>query len=236
MNVLITGTHTGLGNGLARFYLKDEQNTVYGISRNNDRELVYPNFHFHARDLSKLDEIKTKIPRFLKGVRELDLVILNAGVLNEVKDLADTPVEEIRNTMDINVWANKVLIDTLYSIPIKIRQIIAISSGASVSGSRGWNAYALSKATLNMLIRLYAGEQKGTHFCALAPGLIDTAMQDYVYNLPETDKYPVVKKLKAARGTDQMPDPDKAAAIVAKAIEKAGKLESGSFADVRKLE
>lgn len=60
-------------------------------------------------------------------------------------------------------------------------------------------------------------------------------MQDYIYDLPEEKEYPAVKKLKQAKGTDQMPGPEKAAEIVAEGIEKAKNYESGIFLDVRKM-
>jgi benzil reductase ((S)-benzoin forming) len=137
--------------------------------------------------------------------------------------------------MDVNVWANKILIETLFREVKKIQQVVAVSSGAAVSGARGWNAYSLSKATLNMLINLYAKEYTDTHFCALAPGLVDTGMQDYIYSLEDHDKYPVVQYLKEAKGTGKMPKPDKAARVFAKAVESAKNHESGTFLDVRKL-
>ncbi|MFW6370887.1 MAG: alcohol dehydrogenase, partial [Bacteroidota bacterium] len=99
----------------------------------------------------------------------------------------------------------------------------------------GWNAYSLSKATLNMLINLYAKEYTDTHFCALAPGIIDTEMQDYIYSLPDDNKFPVVQKLKSLKGTDDMPPPAKAAPSLIKAFETVKKYESGSFLDVREL-
>ena len=43
--------------------------------------------------------------------------------------------------MDVNVWTNKVLIDVLFEQLDSIDQIVAISSGATGSGARGWNAY-----------------------------------------------------------------------------------------------
>lgn len=167
----------------------------------------------------------------------MDLVILNAGILNDIRDLKDTDIEEIKKVMDVNVWANKVLIDVLFEQLDSIHQVVAISSGAAVSGTRGWNAYALSKATLNMLIDLYSREHPQTHFCALAPGLIETGMQDYLNNLPEAyeKKFPMVKKLKEARGTDNMPKSKEAAVIVANAIQKITDHESGNFLDVRNM-
>ena len=100
--------------------------------------------------------------------------------------------------------------------------------------ARAW-ASVLSKATLNMLIRLYAKEYPATHFCALAPGLIDTHMQEYINSLPDDDRFPVVKRLKNAKGTDQMPVPSRAAKIIAKALTRIDSYKSGSYVDVRDL-
>jgi NAD(P)-dependent dehydrogenase (short-subunit alcohol dehydrogenase family) len=235
MNILISGCSKGLGYGLSRFYL-DRGHKVYGISRSVNAVLEdYPGFKHLEQDLSDFESLKKKLPAFLGEIDKLDMAILNAGILNDIKDMKDTGLDEIRHVMDVNVWANKVLIDILFAELDDIRQLVAISSGASVSGSRGWNAYALSKATLNMLIDLYSKENAKTHFIAMAPGLIDSGMQDYISGLPEELDYPVIKKLRKAKGTEQMPKPDRAAGIVADAIEKVVNYESGSFVDVRQL-
>jgi NAD(P)-dependent dehydrogenase (short-subunit alcohol dehydrogenase family) len=235
MNILITGTSSGVGHGLANYYL-DKGHTVFGISRNSNRDLDQNDkFNYLSLDLTRFGEIENKLYNFLKDIKSIDLAILNAGQLNEIKDLKDTTIEEIQAIMNINVWANKRLIDFLTTHIQTLDQVVAISSGAAVSGSRGWNAYSLSKATLNMLIDLYSKENEHTRFTALAPGIIDTGMQDYIYNHADENKYPVVKKLKSAKGTAMMPAPDKAAKIIAEAIEKTKQYESGMFLDVRKL-
>jgi benzil reductase ((S)-benzoin forming) len=237
MNVLITGCSSGLGFGLAGNYL-NEGHKVFGISRKQNEGLDQKTgFSFLSQDLADFEGLRRRLPDFLKNESSLDLVILNAGMLNEIKDLKDTDIEEIRQVMDVNVWANKVLIDVLFEALGSVRQVVAISSGAAVSGTRGWNAYSLSKATLNMLIDLYSREQPNTHFCALAPGLIETGMQDYLNTLLEEyeQKFPMVKKLKEARGTNQMPKPPEAAKIVADSVKKVLNYDSGSFLDVREL-
>jgi len=235
MNILITGTNTGVGNGLANFYL-NQGHTVYGISRKANEQLnKNDKFKFLSQDLSQFEETEKNVSEFLKGLLTLDIVILNAGKLNAIKDLKDTSIDEIKEVMDINVWANKVLIDTIIKTVRQVVQIVAISSGAAVHGSRGWNAYSLSKATLNMLVDLYSKELANTHIIALAPGLIDTNMQDYIYNYPDEEKFPVVKKLRQAKGTPDMPSADEAAKIIADAINKAVKKESGEFLDVRSM-
>ena len=235
MNILITGTSSGVGYGLTKKYLRNGH-SVFGISRKHNEELdSFSDFRFLSQDLSKFSEVSFRLPDFLKGISSLELVILNAGILNEIKDLADSSLEEIKKVMDVNVWANKILIDNLFRLGINIEHVVGISSGAAVSGSRGWNAYALSKATFNMLIQLYAKEHSSTHFTALAPGLIDSNMQDYIYSLREQGKFPVIKKLKSAKGTEKMPGPEEAADIISEGIEKSRNYESGEFLDVRNL-
>ena len=235
MNIFITGTSSGLGYGLTKYYL-EKGHKVFGISRSLNEELkAYKNYEFLVQDVSHFGEIETNFASFLKEVKKLDLVILNAGILSEIKDLQDTGLEEIKQVMDVNVWANKVIIDALFRQVKAIGQVVAVSSGASVSGARGWNAYSLSKATLNMLVNLYSKEKAQTHFCALAPGLIHSQMQDYIYNQEDEDKFPVLKKLKSARGTSSMPKPVEAGKVVADGIEKALNYKSGLYLDVRKM-
>ena len=235
MNIIITGTGKGLGGALAAWYL-ERGHTVYGISRSRNEELEkYRGFLFLLQDLSKFDEMEKSIPGFIQKAAPLDLVVLNAGVIAEIKDLKHTSLDEIRKVMDINVWANKILIDLISEAAGPIKQIAAISSGASVSGNRGWNAYSISKAALNMMIKLYAREQDQTHFCSIAPGLIDSAMQDYIYSLPDNPDFPSVMNLKQAKSAGSMPSPGEAAGIVARALGKALKEESGSFLDVREF-
>ncbi len=235
MKILITGTSSGLGFGLAKYYLQ-HNHTVYGISRRLNKDLEkFSNFSFLPKDLADFEETERNIAEFLKDTNSLDLVILNAGILNEIKDMKDTGINEIKKVMDVNVWSNKVIIDILFSELKSIRQIVAISSGASVSGARGWNAYSLSKATLNMLINLYANEQPQTHFCALAPGLINTGMQEYISGVSEELDFPTIERLKKVRASGKMPTIEEAAKTNALAIQEVVKYDSGSFIDVRKL-
>ncbi len=235
MKILITGTSKGLGDALAKFYLKNGH-TVYGISRNRNKSLEkYTGFNFISQDLSDFEEMESTIPGFLKKAGRLNLAILNAGVLAEIKDMKECSLAEIKRVMDINVWSNKILIDLLFSNLKSVDQIAAISSGASVYGNRGWNAYSISKAALNMMIKLYSREQPGTHFSSVAPGLIDSGMQDYIFSLPEDQRFSSVKKLKEAKFSGQMPKPGEAAQILATSLEKIMKAESGAFLDVREL-
>ncbi len=184
--VFITGVSSGLGLALAEAFLA-QGTRVFGLSRRQPKQLAgRPGFTFAPMDLSRLESIRPATEALLSGVARLDRVILNAGILGGIGDMADTPLE-----------------------------------------------------TLNMLIKLYAAERPDTHFAALAPGLVETGMQAYVRTLPTDARFPTVARLKQAHGTQSMPSPETAAALVIRAMErlrdpKAG-FKSGEFQDIRNL-
>ena len=139
-NLLITGNSSGLGYGLTEEYLSRGY-AVYGLSRRGCQGLDGKLADVHC-DLADFGAIDPALDVLLGDVAALDLVILNAGVLGEIKDLQDTSLDEIRRVMDINVWANKVILDWLIHSGKPVQQIVMISSGAAVNGNRGWGAYA----------------------------------------------------------------------------------------------
>ncbi len=234
-NILITGINRGLGHGLALACLK-RGDSVLGLGRTAPVDLESnKGFRFAKADVTNAEECSTALGTLLSDLERLDCVILNAGILGPIADVKDQTIETMKEVMDVNLWANKTLIDQLLANGVSINQIVAISSGAAVNGNRGWGGYSLSKAAINMLIKLYAREREDIHFGTLAPGLVDTGMQEQIRSMPDDDTFPSVAKLKAACGTEAMPDSSTAGQLVLEAIDRLpGLIESGEFADVRK--
>lgn len=232
--VMITGVSGGLGRAMTEHYLQ-QGDTVYGLSRRKPDIDVQGAFKFASVDLRDFRAVKEQINR-LVTTQSLDLVVLNAGILGTFGDMTTTDLRVMQEVMEVNLWANKVILDTLFHAGITVRQVVAISSGASVSGARGWNGYGMSKAALNMMMKLYAAERPETHFSALAPGLINSSMQQYLCGLNAGDDYPVLKKLQDAQNTRYMPAPDEAARIVVACIAKLPEaVISGAYTDVREF-
>ncbi|MFT5826680.1 MAG: benzil reductase ((S)-benzoin forming), partial [Yoonia sp.] len=203
--VFITGVSSGLGYSLAKAYL-EQGAQVYGCSRRAPDDLIEKGLIFKAADFADAAIASHAVGSLLADAGNLHLIVLNAGKLGEIRDFKDTPLSDFRETMEVNMVANKWLLDLVFASGRKVKQVVAISSGASRSGQRGWNGYSISKAALNMLIHMYANEQRRTHFTSLAPGLVDTAMQDYLTNLPADERFKPLAILKEAKGTDRMPD------------------------------
>lgn len=232
--VFITGIHTGIGHALATELL-DTGAEVWAVSRTPPDDLVgRERLQFASLDLRRFDEITPTLGELLDGVDPLDLAILNAGALGELKDLCDTSIDELRSVMDLNVWANKVVIDALLASR-RVGQVVAISSGAAFNGSGGWGAYSISKSALNLLVRVFAHEHPETHFTALAPGVIETGMIHTILAQPENERHSANLRIRAANAEGRVMSPAVAAKRLLACFPQLLERESGAYADIRKL-
>ena len=218
-SALVTGTRRGLGKALSEKLKADGWEV-----RTLDRSSI---------DLSHHDAIPGAVAAAINGLENLDLVLLNAGVLGGVGDLKDRTVEEFRGVMDVNVWANKIIIDSVLRLPVK--HIVALSSGASHHGAGGLGPYSISKAALNVLLRVYASEQPETHFTAVVPGHVATDLMNRIQQAPEDPRYTTIDRLKKAAGTSLMQSPEQAAAKLINCLPQMRAIESGAYVDVRKF-
>lgn len=231
--LFITGNSSGLGYALTARYL-DNDWRVYGCSRRGCEGLAGSLIDMRC-DLTDFGAIDILLEDLLGGVDKLDLVILNAGMLGEICDISATPLADIQRIMDINVWSNKVILDWLIQSGIAVKQVIMISSGASILGNKGWGGYALSKSAVNMLARLYAHEMPESRLVSLAPGLIDSDMMTYLCEEADAEQFPALHRLREARQTDAMQSPAQAAENIASVVDELRDFESGSFVDIRQI-
>jgi len=217
MKVLITGINRGIGKGLVEEYLKRNYE-VYAMGRSNP----FDNIKFYRCDLRAIERIKEAIESF---DTKFDLVILNAGILGEIKELSKWSIKELEDIFLVNVWSNKVLIDFLAPIS---KKIVAISSGAAVNGNAGWGGYAMSKCALNMMINIYAKEID-TKIYALAPGVIDTDMVRKVIS-GDRNRFTSLNRVDESKIELEV-----GVKRLVEAIDKLDEYPSGSFLDVRSM-
>jgi len=215
MNILITGTTSGLGEALANVF-RNAGHDVYALNRDQC-------------DLSKLECIESALGSVLSGVERLDYVFLNAGILGRLTPTDELTLDEFNEAFNINVFSNKVILDWLLK-NCKVKNVIGISSGAALKSYFGWSLYCCSKAAFKQLLATYAEEVKETHFLSLAPGIIKTKMQDYIYSLDEKDLPSIVKFKKMYNDMDS---PDVVANRIFNNLDLLKSKPSGSYFDMR---
>src|SRR5690606_4781600 len=94
------------------------------------------------------------------------------------------------------------------------RRILNISSGAGRNAMPGWGVYCATKAALDRYTEVLAAEHHpDTRVVSLAPGVIDTAMQQTIRDSNSTD-FPNVEKFRSLNAQGQLSSPADSAARI----------------------
>ena len=229
-NILITGISSGIGKALAKTYSNNGYE-IYGLSRTKSDE-----YNHIKCDLEKVYDISYKLSMLLKDIKQLDVIYLNAGVLGNIEYLNKIKLHDLETSFTINTWANKVIIDYMIMNNIEVKQVVAISSGASQKTYTGWGEYSISKAALNMMIQVYAKEHPDIHFLSVSPGPVDTPMQDYIKKNIDGHKYKWKKKFSDMKKNNDLPKASWVADNLHQIMPTLKKYKSGSFLDLRNLQ
>lgn len=197
--ILITGVSKGLGNALA-LELAKRGHTVIGCSRAQDKlnslqlELASttpaspstePNSSSSNRHLlinadvtsnSSIEQL-VRIVMEEKGVP--DIIVNNAGTINQNNRIWEVPEEEFNTVIDTNVkgLANVLRHFIPLMLPNKKGIIVNMSSGWGRSGAALVAPYCASKWAVEGLTKSVAKElPEGMAIVALNPGVINTDM------------------------------------------------------------
>lgn len=189
----ITGSSRGIGKALAEALLEEnENNQVVGLSRSNSLE--HERFVHVKADLSQdVSGLARELFQQYQPSRKVVLVN-NAGTLGQATYLGNIDNQALNKAFALNVSAPAVLMNEFIRSygEKELQQIVLnISSGAGKSPVDGWSAYCASKAALDMLSEVAAveAEKKGRPLkvFALAPGVVDTAMQGEIRKADKQD-------------------------------------------------
>ena len=224
-SIFITGISSGLGEEFAKQYLA-KGFKVFACSK-SDTSIKSDNLFFIKIDLSNLEDIHKKLSSL--NMKNIDLAILNAGMIDDIKTMYESSMDDINKVMSVNTFSNKIILDFFIKNKIPLKQTIAISSGASINGHKGWGSYSLSKATLNMLIKLYADEMPDNHLVALAPGVIETKLVNKILNEANESEF---KSVKSLRDCDKFSLQEAVLNIISNS-DKLLNYSSGDYVDIR---
>lgn len=202
---MITGASRGLGAGLAEdFAARGMRLALCSRSKpvlaDGDDVLA---MRLDVTDEKAFEHFGRRASDFLGHV---DVWINNAGVLEPIEPLRDVTSEEFRRHIDINLFG-VFLGSRIYARHIhgagKPGVLINISSGAAQRGYAGWSAYCAGKGGVDRLTECVALEEAdtGLRAYAVAPGVIDTAMQELIRNTP-AERFPLVDKFLEMKRND----------------------------------
>ena len=189
---IVTGHSKGLGAGITSALLADGYN-VLGVSRS-----ALPGFESGleqvALDLGDAAALEAwlesgELAGFLEHA-ESAVLVNNAGVVEPIAPLGRQGAAAIARAVTVNVGAALVLADAFVATTEEVsdRRIVHISSGAGRHSYTGWSVYCATKAALDHHVRTVAEDNiAGLRIESLAPGVIDTGMQETIRATPEED-------------------------------------------------
>ena len=179
-NIVITGTSSGIGLELAKFFIKSKHH-VLAISRNNSdlRSLNLNGLYAVDFDITNYERYDS-LNKYLNNFKDVDVLINNAGLLIN-KPFEDTSLEDFQKVYSTNVFSVAMLTKFLVKRMNDRSNVVNISSVGGVEGTLkfpGLAAYSSSKGALNILTEMLAEEYKnhGIHFNSLALGSVQTKM------------------------------------------------------------
>jgi NAD(P)-dependent dehydrogenase (short-subunit alcohol dehydrogenase family) len=186
-NVLITGTNRGLGLGFTRHYL-ERGCRVFATARNpagcvalrDRREAFGDRLVLAELDLVREDSIADAVSSLADT--PLDLVINNAGALVD-ETFGTWSAETFTRLLAVNTIGPALLAQALLPRMKPGSKLVNISSGLGSCGlginpETGLDAYAASKAALNMITCRLAAKPEGEGRIVVAcdPGWVRTRM------------------------------------------------------------
>jgi benzil reductase ((S)-benzoin forming) len=184
----ISGTSSGIGRALALVLLERENVHVTGISRTCTIE--HPKYQHVYADLSDAGQVNMVIDSFTSLHKDTDTLYLvnNAGVIDPIQYAHAYTASDIQRMLQVNLIASIQLISAFLKIPksgYSSRLILSVSSGAATKVIDGWSLYGTAKAGLDHFSRHVAKEielagDSNTRIFSVAPGVVDTAMQQKI--------------------------------------------------------
>ncbi|MBF2055663.1 MAG: SDR family NAD(P)-dependent oxidoreductase [Cyanobacterium sp. T60_A2020_053] len=177
--IVITGVSRGLGKALTE-QLISLGHTIIGCSRSHDAvhslQQQYPDHYFTVVDIADDTQVKAWVQSFSDTP---DLVINNAGIINQPAPLWEISADEFSSVMDVNVKGTANVIRHVVPLMLKEKQgiIVNLSSGWGRSTSPEVAPYCASKWAIEGLTKALAQElPSGMATVALNPGVIYTEM------------------------------------------------------------
>jgi NAD(P)-dependent dehydrogenase (short-subunit alcohol dehydrogenase family) len=185
---LITGASRGIGAAVATRFAAEGAHvvllarTVGGLEEVDDairagggEATLVP---LDLRDFDKIDQLGASL---YQRFGRLDVLVANAGVLGTLSPMGHFDPKVWQEVMDVNVTANWRLIRSLDPL-LRLSEAgraVFVTCAAARAFTPYWGAYAASKAALEAMVRIYAGEVAKTKLKVnlLDPGIVATRLR-----------------------------------------------------------
>lgn len=173
---LITGASRGLGAEIAR-QLAPTHDLLLGGRPSAELDALAMELDGASTFAVELTD-HDAVDAATEVISELDVLVHSAGVGSSLSTVAETPVDEWRFVLEVNLIAAAELTRQLLpALRAASGHVLFINSGAGRRANPGWAPYAASKFGLRALADSLRAEEPSLRVTSIFPGRIDTDMQ-----------------------------------------------------------
>ena len=197
--IVVTGASSGMGKAIVELFVK-EGASVIAVARRSDRlEALAESLAGEAGkivpftgDVSKKEDCEAMIEACVTEFGKLDVLVNNAGVMDNMAAAANFSDEKYQSVMAINVYGPLAAIRKAVNVFLAQGQggnIITVSSFGAQHQAAGV-VYGAAKAAVNAIVRhtAFVYAKDGIRSNAIAPGAIQTEISSSM-GMPDTDGY-----------------------------------------------
>jgi NAD(P)-dependent dehydrogenase (short-subunit alcohol dehydrogenase family) len=200
-NILITGPTKGIGKSLT-YALSEFGANIIMLGRNEKKlELIYDeikkNYNCNPLivvcDLEKLNESSSReiFESLSVEIKNLDYLIINAAIIGKMSKIIDYDYSTWKKVINTNLNSSFLL--TKHMQPLlegsNDPRIIYTTSGVASEAEAYWGAYAVSKAGMEIMAKIFADEMENISKIKVFnfnPGPTNTSMRSSAF--PAEDK------------------------------------------------
>ncbi len=190
MNVVITGTSSGIGRALAELLLAHGHH-VWGLARSDQSEFVARHggaFHASPCDVADWPQVARAAVEVAAAWPHVDGLVTCAGLQGEIgRTVAADPTRwsaTIRANLDGTFHALRAFDALLRHAPRRAK-VICFSGGGATKPRANFSAYGAAKTAIVRLVETVAEEERDRplDINAIAPGAIHTRLTDEIIAL-----------------------------------------------------
>ena len=187
-NALITGAGSGIGAQIALVLAKQKYHTIitgkslYNLEKT--QKLIVENggsctvVQLDMNDFNGIDKLGYEI---FKRWKKLDILISNAAILGTLGPIHHQSSDEFIDVLNVNLISNHRLIRSVEPLLKNSVQPIAsfLSSSVAIDARPFWGAYAISKASLQHMVKIWSMENQNNNLSIsiINPGKTNTKMR-----------------------------------------------------------